>query len=163
MKNTIHFILNNKSFSRKSLVGVSAREAISTGRLNYTESMELQPFTPGLNISWSLKETNNAGIYGYICTCNHQRSRTAATYDFKDAGTFLLWKKQSIGMCHKPRCHVNYILLLQWKQIVIEPPAGNGTAAAAYYSSCFHDDNGHGCQCGGIHEPLSGLGLTALY
>ena len=45
---------------------------------------------------------------------------TAATHDFKEAETFLQWKNQSIGMCHRTRSHVDYILLLRLKQTVTE-------------------------------------------
>lgn len=92
MKNTIHFTLN-KSRNRKSLTGVSTREAISTDRLNYTESMELQPFTPGLNISKSRKETNSAGSYSYVCTCHHQRSRNSCYTWFQRSRDFPPVKK----------------------------------------------------------------------
>lgn len=102
-------------------MGVSTREAISTDRLNYSESMELQPFTPGLNISKSQKETSSAGSYRYVCACHHQCNRNSCFQMIsKKQGLFLQWKNQSIGMCHRTRCHVNYILLLQLKQTVIE-------------------------------------------
>lgn len=81
----------NKSLNRESLMGVSTREAISTDRLNYTESMQLQPFTPRLNISNSQKETNSAVKAIYVLAISG--AGTAAICDFKEAGTFLQWKK----------------------------------------------------------------------
>lgn len=119
MKNTIHFTLN-KSLSRESLTGASPREAISTDRLNYTESMKLQPFTPGLNISKSRKQTNSAHSYGCMSTCQHQWGRNSCCTGFQKSRDFPPTEKQSIGMCHGTRCHVNYIHLLRLKQTVIE-------------------------------------------
>lgn len=119
MKNTIHFTLN-KSLSRKSLMGVSPREAISTGRLNYTESMKLQPFTPGLNISKSQKQTNSADSYGCVCTCQHQWGRNSCCTGFQRSRDFPPVEKPINWHVSRTRCHVNYTLLLQLKQTVIE-------------------------------------------
>lgn len=65
-------------------MGVSTRKALSIDRLNDTESMELQPFTPGLNISKSQEETNSADSYGYVFVI-FSREGTAATHHFEEA------------------------------------------------------------------------------
>lgn len=73
MKNTIHFTLN-KSLNRKSLIGVSTREAISISRLKLHWINGVADLTAGLNISKSRKETNSADSQGYVCACHHQWS-----------------------------------------------------------------------------------------
>lgn len=160
MKNTIHFTLN-KSLNRNSLVGASTGEAISADRLNYAESMELQPFTPGLNISKSRKETNSAGGYRYVRACHRRRSRNSCCTRFQRSGDFPPVEKPIDR-------HVSRDTLpCQLHTCTIVKTSGGWTPqqvlAAARHSSCFHDDNGHSCQSGGIYEPLSGLGLVALY
>lgn len=92
-------------------MGVSTREAVSIDRLNDTASAELQPFTAGLNLSKSQEETNSAdrAVSALLLLGG---AGTAATQDFREAGTFLQWQNQSIVMCHRTRCHVNHLLLL---------------------------------------------------
>lgn len=87
---------SNKSCRRKSLVGVSTREAISIDRLNDTESMVLQPFTPGLNISKLQEETNSAHSYGYVCACHLQWSRNSCYTTFWGGTTSLCLEWDSL-------------------------------------------------------------------
>lgn len=64
------------------------REVISTGRLNYIEQPALKPFTPGIKISWSQKETNSAGICACMCACHHQWSRNSCYTWFQRSREF---------------------------------------------------------------------------
>lgn len=147
----------NKNLNRKSLMGVSTKEAVSIDRLNYTESVKLQLFTLGLKLSKSQQETNSADSQGCVCSCPHQWGRNNCYTGFQVSRDFPLVAKpinwhvsQNTLPCQPPTLPI------------VKTNSDWTSQQVMALQSFFHDYNGHCCQCGGTSETLIGLGLAAL-
>ena len=112
-------------------MGVSTREAISIDRLNCAEPMELQPFTPGLNICKSRKGTNSAASYGDVRACHHQWSRNSCYTGFQRSRDFPPVEKTinwHVSQNMLP-CQLHTFTIVKQR---LNSSADNGTAAAVF-------------------------------